>query len=310
VNDFDKAARYAARLLDPEGFLLWILGETLWQAWRWLGWLDTQSVPFPGEPDRRADTVPYFDHRQGQSPPLATVIEFMSQARNVTPERLAEYGLRLRRELPYQTNPRVEYDVIGIVVNLTGQAAEENWAVAPPDCDGLGLWGRVGVRNLCLHSAQDTLAAIASKQVAHSVLPWVPLMLGAEKSDIVDEWRRLGEDRIDQIKRAEYGGLALVFADLVDRFDVWKKGLEGWNVERSRVTLEWEEHAAAREHLRTVRSKLLRVLQVRFGESLPTDIVHTIEGQEAPDVLDRWFDQALVINSLDEMRSAIGLVAD
>lgn len=57
MNDFDQAARYAVRRLDPEGFLRWLLGEHLWSAWSWRGWLDTQTVPFPGEPDRRCGTV-------------------------------------------------------------------------------------------------------------------------------------------------------------------------------------------------------------------------------------------------------------
>ena len=28
-----------------------LLGERAWSAWRWQGWLDSQSIPFPGEPD-------------------------------------------------------------------------------------------------------------------------------------------------------------------------------------------------------------------------------------------------------------------
>jgi hypothetical protein len=48
MNDFDQASRYAARLLDPAGFLLWLLGAPYFPAWRWTGWLDTQTLALPG----------------------------------------------------------------------------------------------------------------------------------------------------------------------------------------------------------------------------------------------------------------------
>jgi hypothetical protein len=42
MNPFDQAARYAARRLDAEGFLRWLLPE-VFGPWRWLGWLETQA---------------------------------------------------------------------------------------------------------------------------------------------------------------------------------------------------------------------------------------------------------------------------
>src|SRR5205085_6154055 len=104
------------------------------------------------------------------------VIEYMSRARRLTPERLAEYALRLRRELPYQLDPRVDYDVIGVLVNLTGRAGQAEWSMAPPDCGGLGLWAKAQVLNLSDISARDTLAAIASGATSRCILAWVPLM--------------------------------------------------------------------------------------------------------------------------------------
>ena len=41
-------------------------------------------------------------------------------------ERLAEYVLRLRRERPAQLQPRVPYEVVGALLNLTGGAANGN----------------------------------------------------------------------------------------------------------------------------------------------------------------------------------------
>src|SRR5262249_18557088 len=53
VTRFDRASRYGAKL-DPVGFLRWLLGEATLLFRRWL---DTRSLPFPGEPDRTCDTV-------------------------------------------------------------------------------------------------------------------------------------------------------------------------------------------------------------------------------------------------------------
>jgi hypothetical protein len=101
ANPFDKAARYAARQLDAAGFLRWLLPE-VFQGWRWEGWLDTRGVPFPGEPERQSDTVAAFRRLAADAPPAAAVIEFQSRPRGDMPERVAEYALRLRREVPYQ----------------------------------------------------------------------------------------------------------------------------------------------------------------------------------------------------------------
>ena len=47
-NPFDQASRYTAKL-DPPAFLRWLvpgLADTV--VFR--GWLDTRTLPFPGEP--------------------------------------------------------------------------------------------------------------------------------------------------------------------------------------------------------------------------------------------------------------------
>src|SRR4051812_15350175 len=126
MNPYDQAARYAARLLDPLGFLRWLLAE-VFLAWEWRGWLDTQTVPFPGEPERRCDTVARFLRRDRNAPPVAAVLEFQARPQGDMLERLADYTLQVRHGLPYQQQPRVLYDVVGVVVNLTGPAQADTW---------------------------------------------------------------------------------------------------------------------------------------------------------------------------------------
>src|SRR5438094_8708308 len=110
MAELDQAARYAARRLNARAYLRELLGEKFWQVWRWRGWQDSQTIPFPGEPDRRLDTLAWFDRPDGASQPLALAIEFLARARADVLPRMAEYTLRVHRELPFQAeDPRVPF---------------------------------------------------------------------------------------------------------------------------------------------------------------------------------------------------------
>jgi hypothetical protein len=306
MSDFDTAARFAGKQLDPEGFLGWPL-PGVFAAWRWAGWLDARAVAFPGEPARQADLVAVFTRRAGDAPPAAAVVEFQTRPQGDMLERLAEYVLRLRRELPYQRDPRVSYEAVGVLVNLTGPAQADVWDMAPPDFGDLGLRFRAGVRTLRDVDAAGLLSAIAQGQVARCLLPSVPLMRGADQPAVVDEWKRLASQEAEPRQQAVYGALAKVFADLAGRLDVWGTGLEGWNVEISQVVEEWRAEGRAEGRAEALRANLLRVLEVRFAAGVPAELVTAVNAQKDPATLDSWFDRALTAGSLDEVRSAFGL---
>ncbi len=143
MAELDQAARYAARRLNAPAYLRELLGESFWRVWRWRGWLDSQAIPFPGEPDRRLDTLAWFDRPDGTSPPLALAVEFLARARTDVLPRLAEYTLRVHRELPFQLEPRVPYLVIGIVVNLAGSLSRNQWDMLPIDTSAVASGGMV-----------------------------------------------------------------------------------------------------------------------------------------------------------------------
>jgi hypothetical protein len=303
MSAFDQGARYAARRIDEAGALRWLVGETIWSAWRWRGWLDSQTVPFPGEPDRRCDTVAWFDRPNGDAPPLAVVVEFMSRPRQDVLERLTEYALRIRRELPLQREPLVRFDVVGVLVNLTGEMASGAWGMRPPDTGGLGLSDKVEVRNLSTMPARDLLAGVKAGTVPRAVLAWGPLLAGADLPEVAAEWALLAGEEPDPRRRADLGGLARVFADLADRRRFWGHVLEGWNVERSPFLEEIER----RGQMRTSRTYVQLVLRTRLGHDLPGELIAAIEQQTDPATLDHWFKRALTITSLDEARAALGL---
>jgi hypothetical protein len=63
VNDYNQAARLAMKE-EPRGQLRWLFPRLP----DWLGyrrWLDSQSAPRPGEPDRRCDTIADLGDERG-----------------------------------------------------------------------------------------------------------------------------------------------------------------------------------------------------------------------------------------------------
>ena len=154
-------------------------------------------------------------------------------------------------------------------------------------------------------SARETLASIASKTLSLCVLAWVPLMAGADDVEVVAEWRRLAETETDLKKRADYGVLALAFARLAERREVWERGLEGWNVEESQQVLAWQEKARREGKLEYARASLLRALQLRFRVQVPADLARAIEQVTSLDEMSRWFDASQTADSLEAFRAAV-----
>lgn len=58
VNPYDQASRYTAKL-NAVGLLCWLLNEDA-ATLGFHGWLDTRTLPFPGDPERTCDTVAWL----------------------------------------------------------------------------------------------------------------------------------------------------------------------------------------------------------------------------------------------------------
>ncbi len=318
MAELDQAARYAARRLNAEAYLRELMGEHFCGVWRWRGWLDSQAIPFPGEPDRRLDTLAWFDRPDATSPPLAVAIEFMARARAEVLPRLAEYTLRVHRELPFEENPRVPYLVIGIVVNLAGTLPRRQWAMLPidtskvasadeveegsadEDLGNLGLMLNAGVRNLEKRSARRLLERVADG-AARALLAFLPLYAEADQLEVAQEWAVLVGAEQDERIRADMGGLARVFAAHAGRMKVWAPVLEGWNVERS----PWLDEIRMEGALRTARADVEEVLDARFPGAVPSELIEAIRQETKLPLLKQILRRAATTKSPDEVRAIL-----
>jgi hypothetical protein len=303
---YDQAARYLAKR-QPIGFFRWAVPRWL-TAFTFVGWHDTSRITFPGEPDRICDTVAEFVPLSGTGPRRLLDGEFQTEPDADILERLGEYAFRLRRELRHGPGPTGKFQVVSLLLNLTGPAQDGTLDMSEPALDGQGLRLSVVVRTLRDDDAAATLVKIAAGDLDRCVLPWVPLMAGAGEPAVIAAWKRLAERESDPRWRSEYGALALVFVELTRWAPLWRQALEGWNVRESPQVLEWQAQARnegrtegrAEGKLETLRQKLLEVLEVRLQAPVPEDVVAQVAAMSDTGILNRWFKAGLSVSSYDE----------
>lgn len=91
---------------------------------------------------------------------------------------------------------------------------------------------------------------------------------------------------------------------MANRAAEWRRALEGWNVRESQQVLEWQREARVEGECRALRNSLLRALELRFQVTVPPDLPVTIGETTDLNVLTRWFDAAMMADSLDAFRTA------
>ena len=193
------------------------------------------------------------------------------------------------------------------MANLTGPPQPTTLDQRVEELGGAGLLFTTVVRTLREESAAELLADLAAGRRGAALLPWIPLLHGADGPAIIAQWRGRAEAEPSLQRRAEYGGLALVFAELADRRAAWEAGLKGYNMKTSAVANEWR--AEGRTEGRTEgraegrQSKVLRLLERRFGDALPDELRGAVIAEADLERLDRWFDAAIDAKSLAEFRT-------
>lgn len=300
MNDFDQAARFAARI-DPTGFIKWvILGLPSTVIFR--RWLDTRTVPFPGDVDRTCDTVAECVDTAEPGAVYAIPIEFQSAPDPNMIDRLLEYVGRLRRELRYGPGRRQKYRVVSAVINLTGKPQTGVLEMRMGGKSDIGLRFHAAVCTMRDEDAAATIQDIEMCAVGLCMLPWIPLMRGAGKRGMIEEWKEAAALEKDSRLRTTYAGLAVVFADLAGRGKLWREELEGWNMGESAFLNEMRAEWATD----TCRKNVLRVLELRFPKKLPADVVTAVKAESDTVKLQKWLDAAVMAASPDEFRAAMG----
>lgn len=292
-NDFDKAGR-AWLHLDPPGLLRWLL-PGLSPACVFQRWADTRTVAFPGEPDRTLDTV--AELLQAGNPPVwwLLAIELQSKLDKEIFGRLLEYLGRAWLRLHPLNQRRQRYRLAAALINFKGRGRNSHDFRLP------GTAGRTCLdiieKNVVGDSAEDTIAQIETGTWTRALLPLIPSMQGGDKASIIQKWKTLALLEPDERRRDEYAGLARVFADLAKRGHIWRKGLEGWNMRRSESVMEWQAEATA--------EAVVKILRLRFGSDLPTELEQRIRATTDREKLDRWLEAAVKARSLNKFRQAM-----
>lgn len=296
---FDRASHYALKS-NPAAFFTWLMPRFVDQ-FVFLGWLDTTTIAFPGEPDRICDTVAEFAPRSEEGPRCLLDVEFQSQPHLDMLERGGEYAYRLRREARYGVGQAGKYRVVTVLLNLTGPPQPLELDMRQTELDGAGAWLRVVQVTFAEEEAAKILTRIASGELSRGVLPWIPLMRDGGDPAIIGEWRRLALEEPSGQRRSDYGGLALVFAGLAGRRQMWEQALKGRNMLQSEVVLEWQREA----EIERSHKLILRLLELRHRQAVPADLEATVTASNDLEELSRWFDLAVTTDTLEAFRIAL-----
>ncbi len=298
MDDYDQACRFAVRL-DPPGFVRWLLGPA---ALAFRQWLDTRTVPFPGEADRVLDRVAHLDDPARPGEPVALDLEFQTENDPDILERVLEYVARLRREVRHGPGGRGQFRVVAAVVNLTGPAQPDALDMRLDAPAGVGLRLQVVVRTLRTEGAAGTLEDVAAGRTSRVVLPLIPLMRGGGTEGTIAMWKQVAAAEPDDRLRSNYAGLIRFFARLTRAADAWTRALEGWNVPKSPVAEEWRTEG----RVEMAQADLLKAIELKFRTAVPADLREAIQALTDLNELDRWFRLVFPARSLAAYRRAVG----
>ena len=214
--------------------------------------------------------------------------------------RLLGYLAHLWTRLKPDPERGSRFNVGGAVVNLTGAGGASRAMRLPGTAVGTQL--AVAERNLALESADDTVGMIEAGALGRSVLPWLPLLAGGGEATIIERWKRLAEREPSTRRRAEYAGLARVFAEASGCRPQWELGLKGWNMRESMVVNEWKAEARVEERAES----LLLVLGTKFG-AVPEELAAAVRATADLDKLREWVGVAVRADTLAAFRAAAGV---
>jgi hypothetical protein len=305
-NLYDQGSRYLVGL-DAMGFFRWLLGlQSSEFAFR--GWLDTRAISYPGERDLTSDLIAHLENLLEHGVPWALMLEFQIVPGPEMFGRILRHLGSIWQYVWPDAERGSRFFVGAAIINLTGRgrcAQEMRWPAAR-------LTTHLGVveRNLEYERADDLLRGMESGQWPLTLLPFVPLMIGGDHTDIMDRWTILAQGEPDTRRRADYAAIALLFAERAGIKSNWDEKLQGWNVTESayinQFITQGEAKGRAEGEAKGRLVTLLEVLTEKF-QSLPSDLETAIRGTTDIDRLKSWTTSAVKAKTLEEFRTSSGL---
>ena len=213
---------------------------------------------------------------------MAALVEVQTKPDPSMFGRLCVAGGILSETVKPNDLPGDRYGLMALVVNLTGigtstrnfQTATTAWGISPCEWD------------VAEEDAGEILAGVTAGTIPQEVLAFIPAMKKGGEPGIIAAWLDLVRQEPDARKRGVLT-LAVVFAQLTNCVDAWKKALEGFDVMESTVVNEWKAEAR-REGERNAKAEItLRLIQ-KWSGGIPEDLGRTIRSCNDTAKIDAW----------------------
>ncbi len=298
MGAFDQAARYAAQAVPDVVIRRLLAGSGTTLLFR--DWYDTRSLPLPRGPDRTADLVAQLDNPTAPEQPWLLIIEFQAQVEldklDVTLEETAIVRSRAR----HGDNQQGRYHVTAGLAYLVERCPQESLNMT--FADGSGTRHAPRIWNIAADDASQTLAAVANDQESWAMLFWVPLMAGADQEAVIERWKELVLTKVESTKNQNnLAYIANDFAELAGCKLQWRRHLKEFNMQESSLAKEMMQ----RGEIKMRQAYILRTLRGKFPEAITDNLIHTINDQDSPDLLDEWFDAAREATTYDEFLAVL-----
>jgi len=177
----------------------------LWAAWTFVRRQDTRTLSLPGAPERVCDTVAEFDHALAPGRRCSIDVKLQAQPDAAMLERVGEYAVILRRERRHGPGQAGNYEILGLVVNLTGAEQANRLDVSVPEWSEAAHRLQTAQATLSRERAEPRLARIAARKLERWVLVRPPLLRGAAEPATIAEWLRLAAQEPDSQSRFGLG---------------------------------------------------------------------------------------------------------
>ena len=292
MGAYDQASRRATQ--EEPLAVCARLGELAKMRWRFVSWAETQTAPAPEGRDQTADRLAMLEDLGVPGRLWLGVMEFQSRHEPDKLDDLFAEAAQFRRTLRHGGERDQKYWVLPILVYLVGKCPKEEATLDMRSPGGHGMLHAPVIWEVGEDSASDALDAYEQGRTTWGILFWVALMKGADDVATATRWRDLVL-KLPPANQSVLPSIAFVFAGPAGRGQTWGRILEGWKMTESPIVNEWMEQSRLLE----AREMLLLVLQSRFPNAVPEDVIELIKTQPSHAMLRDWGKQVGTLSLAD-----------